>query len=364
MLSPGCCADTELISANLSYYLYELQWVNSTWQICLCVCVSEFLFFDNDLLQVFRNNAVYFLLGYKGINMSDSQVKILDLTAWQNKLHKIDSDQLTKELEEGKVFVLPKLNFLMLDDEINILNERLVEPGRKNISYEIAKNKLKGISKSQLSAEYTVEKFMHRYAQNAQELVNSLFPHYKDSITTGRTSLRVLDTASNKPSSYRKDDSRLHVDAFPSTPTHGRRILRLFHNINPHNVSREWRVGEPFGKLISRLNPRLTKPIPGTRKLMSLCKITKKYRSLYDHYMLQLHHKMKHDMDYQKNVSQENVSFPPGATWLVYSDQVSHAAMSGQYMLEQTFYLEVQDQLCPEFSPLKQLEKTLGCELL
>lgn len=302
-----------------------------------------------------------------GINMSDSQVKILDFTAWQNKLDKIHSDELTSELEQGKVFVLPKLNFLMLDGEIDLLSEDLVEPGRKNISYEINHNKLKGIASNTNNKsviESRIQKFMHRYAENAQELINGLFPYYKKNITIGRTSLRVLDTASNKPSSYRKDDSRLHVDAFPSTPTHGRRILRVFHNINPNNIPREWRVGESFGSLINRLKPRLTKPIPGTRKLMSLCKITKKYRSLYDHYMLQLHHKMKHDMDYQKNVSQENVTFMPGTTWLVYSDQVSHAAMSGQYMLEQTFYLEVKDQLCPEFSPLKQLEKTLGRELL
>lgn len=296
-----------------------------------------------------------------------SQVKILELTYWQNKLDKTESDQLTKQLEQGGVFVLPKLKFLMLDNEINLLSESLVEAGRKNISYDINNKTLKGLASNEddkSAAESIVQKFMHRYAENAQELVSGLFPYYKKNIIAGRTSLRVLDTASNKPSSYRKDDSRLHVDAFPSTPTHGKRILRVFHNINPNNIPREWRVGEPFENLAKRFKPRLTKPVAGTRKLMSLLKITKKYRSLYDHYMLQLHHKMKHDRDYQKTVEQENVSFAPGTTWLVYSDLVSHAAMSGQYMLEQTFYLDVKDQLHPEFSPLKQLEKTLGCELL
>ena len=34
------------------------------------------------------------------------------------------------------------------------------------------------------------------------------------------------------------------------------------------------------------------------------------------------------------------IDFAPGTTWVVYSDQVLHAAMGGQFMMEQTFYLE------------------------
>src|SRR2546429_2712052 len=32
-------------------------------------------------------------------------------------------------------------------------------------------------------------------------------------------------------------------------------------------------------------------------------------------------------------------SFPVGSTWMAFTDQVSHAAMAGQHLLEQTFYL-------------------------
>ena len=38
---------------------------------------------------------------------------------------------------------------------------------------------------------------------------------------------------SGAPVSWRKDDSRLHVDAFPSRPNRGERILRVFCNVNP-----------------------------------------------------------------------------------------------------------------------------------
>lgn len=53
------------------------------------------------------------------------------------------------------------------------------------------------------------------------------------------------------------------------------------------------------------------------------------------------------------------MSFPPRSSWLVFTDQVPHAAMRGQYLMEQTFYLEVEDMLQPETSPLHRLRERL-----
>ena len=62
---------------------------------------------------------------------------------------------------------------------------------------------------------------------------------------------------SGRAVSWRKDDSRLHVDAFPSRPNHGERILRVFCNVNPHGEDRVWRVGEPFEAMARTLLPRV-----------------------------------------------------------------------------------------------------------
>ena len=80
--------------------------------------------------------------------------------------------------------------------------------------------------------------------------------------------------------------------------------------------------------------------------------------------MLQLHDQVKADMDYQKNSPQQSVNFMPGTTWIVYSDQVLHAAMSGQYMFEQTFHLPVSGLKNPETAPLSVLEKMLKRSLI
>ncbi len=96
---------------------------------------------------------------------------------------------------------------------------------------------------------------------------------------------------------------------------------------------------------------------PGEAHLLYLLKITKKKRSHYDHYMLQIHNKMKATSSYQRNVSATEMSFPPGSTWIVYTDLVSHAALSGRFALEQTFYPPITNMLNFKLSPQHQIQE-------
>jgi hypothetical protein len=48
---------------------------------------------------------------------------------------------------------------------------------------------------------------------------------------------------------------------------------------------------------------------------------------------------------------------------MAFTDQVSHAAMSGQYQLEQTFYLPVAAMIDESRSPLRVLERLEECRL-
>ena len=95
--------------------------------------------------------------------------------------------------------------------------------------------------------------------------------------------------------SWRQDDTRLHIDAFPSNPMHGTRLLRVFCNVNPGGP-REWRVGEPFEEHARRYLRRSAgrcRARPGCSRRG----ITKRRRTEYDHVMLQLHDRAKADLD-------------------------------------------------------------------
>ena len=76
--------------------------------------------------------------------------------------------------------------------------------------------------------------------------------------------------------------------------------------------------------------------------------------------MLQLHDLMKADTEYQSTAPQTAFEFPAGSTWMAFTDQVSHAAMAGQFQLEQTFLLPIDAMLDPQRCPLRVLERLVG----
>ena len=204
---------------------------------------------------------------------------------------------------------------------------------------------------------------MTRYRTQSHLLVNTILPRYKDHLHLAPTSFRPNQIVTRNQS-WRADDKRLHVDAFPSRPNYGERILRVFINVNPNKVPRVWRIGEPFEAIVDRFLAN-TKPYSAWQaKVLNAFGITKSLRSEYDHLMLQLHDSMKRDLNYQRNCPQLTVEFPTGSVWICFSDQTSHAAMSGQFMMEQTFHLPALNQYNPNTSPLAILRNHMGRELI
>lgn len=278
----------------------------------------------------------------------------LPLTDWNQVVPAEVQQGAIDALENGNVLFFPQLPFALDESEQRFLTPSTVSKS-KNVSYDIASGTLRGTSLSGTDAQQ-LQAMAHRFASYSHALVLNLLPHYKPAIIRGRTSFRPVEV-SGRTSSWRKDDTRLHVDSFPSAPVQDKRILRVFSNIHPGGGNRTWRLGEPFEKVANRFMPSISAPLWGSSQLLELLHITKSRRSAYDHFMLQLHDSMKADMNYQARVEQVTYHFPPGSTWIVYTDQVSHAAMSGQHLLEQTFYLPVTAMADPLRSPLRILER-------
>ncbi|NLU14900.1 MAG: 3-deoxy-D-manno-oct-2-ulosonic acid (Kdo) hydroxylase [Serratia liquefaciens] len=273
------------------------------------------------------------------------------------------SPSAVEALEQGKIVFLPELAFPMLAGEMALLDPALVDTKRKNISYWPETSKLSGVAIA--AQQPQVETLLSRYYQTCLQLVATLLPHYQQALHSPVNTLRLHPVAAwRETSSWRKDDSRLHVDAFPSRPNYGERILRIFTNINPNGELRQWRIGEPFPQLAQRFMSRLGRYSPLNSWLQHKVGITKRRRSHYDHLMLQLHDAMKADQHYQQQGPQLALELPPGSSWICFSDQTPHAAMAGQFMLEQTFLLPVTAMKNPQQSPLRVLETLLHRPLL
>jgi hypothetical protein len=283
----------------------------------------------------------------------------LDLTGWRPTPTPEAQQTAIHALERGGVLVLPHVAFELQEGERRFLSPRWSDGHAKNISFDGTKLKGARGTTDELAA---LSAMIARFAASASGLVSALFPRYAQYVRRARTSFRP-QPAVGRAVSWRKDDSRLHVDAFPSRPNHGERILRVFCNVNP-TEDRVWRVGEAFATMASTLLPHVKRALPGALALLSVLRVTKGRRSDYDHLMLGLHDRAKSDLSYQRDCAQQVVRFAPGTTWLCFSDQVMHAAVSGQHMLEQTIHLPLSALYDPASSPLAILERLCGRTLL
>jgi hypothetical protein len=287
-----------------------------------------------------------------------SAVVVLDLDGWRPVLAADAQRAAAQALEAGGVLVLPKVRFTLTAAERRFLSPACSNGRTKNISLD--GTALKGASGAP-EDRALLAAMIARFAADAAGLVTALFPRYAPYVKRARTSYRP-QPAVGRGVSWRKDDSRLHVDAFPSRPNRGERILRVFTNVNPA-ADRVWRVGEPFEAMAKAFLPGIRPQPPGAATALWLLRATKTRRSAYDHLMLQLHDRANADLDYQRNCAQETVRFAPGTTWICFSDQVMHAVVSGQYMLEQTINLPVAALYDRAASPLAILERLTGRSL-
>jgi len=294
--------------------------------------------------------------------MNETQIIEVASADWHGQHLSVPRETLLAGVERGKVLYFPNLRFAIEGGERALLDPALADPKRKNISLEPNGGALHGVVGDAVT-QSAVRALIARYQAGARTLVDGLFPEYAGKLRVAPTSLR-LHRVETRETSWRKDDSRLHIDAFPSRPNHGERILRVFTNLNPNGEPRVWRVGEAFEDIARRFVPR-TKPYSAWQaKALKALHVTKSLRTEYDHLMLQLHDGMKGDLDYQRDCPQVTMPFPPGSTWVCYSDQTAHAVMSGQFMMEQTLHLAAEAQVNPAASPLGILRRVTGRPLV
>ena len=283
----------------------------------------------------------------------NSQIVKVPATQWQ--LPVTDSNWINA-LEQGKVLYFPTLPFALSEEEQTLLTPAVLEENVRNISLA-ADNQLKGAVGDEPTQELLTA-MLKRYRTQSEQLIYSLLPKYKGAVRRAPTSYRPKTVEARKQS-WRADDRRMHVDAFPSRPNRGERILRVFSNLNPEGVPRVWRVGEPFADMVKTMLPRCKPYVSWQAKALNKLGITKSLRSEYDHFMLQLHDNMKADMQYQQQAKQITMPFASGSVWVCFSDHALHGVESGQYMMEQTFHIAPEDQYNPNISPLAHLSQVM-----
>lgn len=288
-------------------------------------------------------------------------IDTLPITAWHGPFDAAVQVRAVDSLESGHVLAA-QLPFVPTPDEAFLLTPQVMGSDRKNISFDPATQQVSNTALAGGDAD-RLRAMLRRFSDAAERLIRDLLPGYAPALERARTSFRPAEIA-GRAYSRRHDDKLLHVDAFPSRPMNGRRILRLFSNIAPDGAARAWRVGEPFADFARQFLPRAGSALPGSAWLLQTLGITKGRRSDYDRIMLRLHDTGKLDAAYQSTGPKADVSFAAGTTWLCFTDQVLHAALAGHCALEQTFHVPIGVMAHPERSPLRVLEQLAGRTLV
>ena len=274
------------------------------------------------------------------------------------------ADEVYRQLEEGNIIFIPRTPFDVPEEDRALLRATSQTGGshHKNIAYRPALDKVTNFDSASIQDPEKLRIVMRSYSQQTLGFLRSFLPRYMDNCRIDFASFRPQEEE-GRDLPLKKRNDLLHVDSFPTRPTSGDMILRTFTNINPEKT-RVWMTSDPFRKLAEfyAMDAGLDRVANGSwsGRLTSMLRATGlplKNRSPYDRFMLGFHDYLKENEAYQTGCPKYRFEFPPDSTWIVFTDVVPHAVLSGQYALEQTVIVRKENLLQRENAPISILEK-------
>jgi len=275
-------------------------------------------------------------------------------------------------LEAGDILYFPESPFGLTDEERSfLLAQRQVDASyHKNISYRPLQDKLKGVDQKDEAARERTRGLMRAYSRSAIAFMARFFPAYARAWKVDFASFRPIEEQGRKVA-HRSRNDLIHVDNFPSRPSHGDRLLRVFTNVNPDR-SRVWITSESFEALAWQFAAKVGlphRPTTLTRlrgqalRLLSGIGLPVVDRPAYDQFMLRFHHFLKENADFQRDCPKDRWEFPPLSSWICFTDTTSHSCISGQFAMEQTFIVRRDSLAFPEKAPITILGRIAGFPL-
>lgn len=287
-----------------------------------------------------------------------------------------ESRAFCAQLESGDVLYFPETPVpLAAEDASFLLGQQQADSSlHKNIAYKPNIDRLSGVDTKTAdpAAVARLQQIMRSYSTSVVQFLARFLSPYQQHWKLDYASFRPQEEQ-NRDLPLRRRNDLLHTDAFPTRPTYGARILRFFNNINPTRT-RDWIVSDPFAATVRQFAPHQIAPHPGSalsragkaagRALGLGGAIPSLKRSPYDDFMMRFHNFLKENPRFQSDCPKYPFQFPPGSSWMVYTDTVPHAVLAGQYALEQTFLVRPEAMVRPEISPLKLLEEIAHAPLV
>ncbi len=270
-----------------------------------------------------------------------------------------DPEGCCDALEQGAIVRFPAAPVpLPPEPDLEFLRNEMPEHlRRKNVSYHPELGRVVGISGAAEIREKANRILREHNARVTAFLERAIAPLARG-WTVATSSFRPLEEKGRALSAHASNE-RVHVDAGAYGATHGNRILRFFINANPVE-DRVWISKGTFPEVYRRygrvagVSPRDGRPRRLTasagQRLLSRClgrisawglplaKLAD--TSPYDRLMRRFHNFMKDSEEFQRSPDgHQQFSFAPGSAWMVFTDMVTHACISGRHAFIDTYII-------------------------
>ncbi|MEC9375155.1 MAG: Kdo hydroxylase family protein [Pseudomonadota bacterium] len=291
----------------------------------------------------------------------------------EERLKTSEPGAIGAKLEEGRIIHFPICPIkLPTDKELQQLRRILPKQlKQKNISFHPEMNKVRGLDKnSQVSN--LVKKILVNHSARVSNFLKKQLPGLFDHALVGTCSFRPIEER-NRNLKPHASNELIHIDAGAYGATNGDRILRFFVNVNP-DQDRVWATRGAFQELIDyyRVAAGLDSISPDDLKKGFLDNSRSQILSLidgagipvsrvldsspYDRAMRKFHNFMKDSALFQsESENKTEIHFAPMSAWMVLTDTVSHACLSGQHCLNFTALIPLEDCQYPELAPYNLL---------
>jgi len=293
-----------------------------------------------------------------------------------DEVNRLAPDALGDALERGEIVLFPRCPIELPDAaDLGFLREGLTGSLRnKNISYHPEIDSIPGM-KAAPELVARAQRILKQHAGRVELFLQRMMPTLTRDWTVGTSSFRPIQEKGRGLSAHASNEL-VHFDAGAYGRTNGDRILRFFVNVNPVE-DRVWATRGAFPEVYARFG-RSAQVTPEMRRRASLAPgaldrlRTGVLRAVaaaglpqamlvdsspYDRTMRKFHNFMKDEPSFRDDTSsQEEIRFPPFSAWMVLTDMVSHASLSGQYALVNTFLLRLANCRLPHLAPYRILE--------
>jgi hypothetical protein len=240
----------------------------------------------------------------------------------------------------------------------------------KNVSYHAEGARLSGLEAADAELRERTRAVLHDHLQGVTDFLQRLLPHWRGMLGRGKCSFRPIQERGRNLKPHASNEL-VHVDAGAYGATNGDRIFRFFVNVNDRE-DRVWaskgsmqdvleRHGAAAGLLdeSGRLRMRIDKRLADhafSLAVGGLARLNPLARALdstpYDRTMRRLHNYMKDSDTFKRDMhGYQEIRFPPYSAWMVFTDGVSHASLSGQFALVTTLIVARSALQYPQFSP-------------